>query len=180
MHGNNPTRTYIETVFQQAAGEGLIAGWKRLTVNYGGAPKWRLTFHPSVTFTEPGSGIVDGTAEVRTYREGQLVAAALESARKALRKALASPSAALDTWMEKAMGGYTTDQLSEAFDRVKPRGNWKLPVDARLPADLTDEDRRCIDTAITFYTGGIATWQRDGDQGDWIVTAPGYYACIGS
>lgn len=71
--------------------------------------------------------------------------------------------------------GHTEEELRAAFALVKPAGNWKMPVDAVIPAGT---DHRLIEDAILFYTGGMAEFQRQGES--WRVTAPGYYHCIGS
>ena len=76
MHGNNPTRDYIEGELTRHAAAGRIRSWKRLPLNYGGAPKWEV----ELTL---GGVPPDGTVPIRTYQEGKLVCAALASAEQA-------------------------------------------------------------------------------------------------
>jgi hypothetical protein len=184
MHGNNPTRDSIERALAHHAQTGAIRSWKRLDLTYSGAPKWEVTFNPEVH---------DATVPVKTYQEGKLVCGALASAEarynRAAEKAAeviaryqeaATAGGTIDDYLKRSMGGYTDEQLRAAFERVACRSNWKDPIACDLPADLTDDDRRMIDTAITHWTGSIAEWTRDGDGGCWTVRAAGYYASIGS
>lgn len=76
---------------------------------------------------------------------------------------------------EKVYGGYTHEQLTEAFALVKNRENWKLPIAATVPADA---DRACISAAVVFFTGSQAEFI-PGRRG-LHVGAAGYYAAIGS
>jgi hypothetical protein len=78
---------------------------------------------------------------------------------------------------DKVYGGFTHDQLSAAFELVKPVGNWKGPIKATVPGST---DVMAIHAAVEFFTGGEATIVSDEKTGALHVTAPGYYACIGS
>ena len=71
---------------------------------------------------------------------------------------------------------YTREQLTEAFNLVKPARNWKLAIDANVPADA---DLRLLNSAVVFFTGGIISYDRQAD-GTIRVTSPGYYAEIGA
>lgn len=82
-----------------------------------------------------------------------------------------------ETRPDAVYSGYTRDELSEAFDQVKNPGDWKLPIDATVPADA---DRDCISAAVAFFTGSPAAFAAGPRAGRWRVTAAGYYACIGS
>ncbi len=73
-------------------------------------------------------------------------------------------------------GGYTRDQLTEAFSLVKPAENWKYPISASIP-DGTDE--KLVTCAIIFFTGSIPDFFTDSD-GERYVLASGYYNEIGS
>jgi hypothetical protein len=77
---------------------------------------------------------------------------------------------------EAVFGGYTEDQLREAFRLVKDKENWKLPVDAVVPGGA---NRDAISAAVAFYTGSSAEFVKTG-KGRYRVLAAGYYACIGS
>lgn len=72
-------------------------------------------------------------------------------------------------------GGYTQDQLKNAFTLVESQENWKYPIDAEIPAN----DRHIVATAIEFFAGGQATFTAAG-EGRLRVKAPGYYALIGA
>jgi hypothetical protein len=75
--------------------------------------------------------------------------------------------------------GYTPEQLRDAFDRVKNRANWKLPIARAFPEGISEAERKVIDAAITFHTGSIAEWTET-ENGLWFVAATGYYAEIGA
>lgn len=77
----------------------------------------------------------------------------------------------------KVYGGYTHDQLSAAFELVKPMHNWKLAIKATVPGST---DVMLLHAAVEFFTGGEAAIVSDPKTGTLHVTAPGYYACIGS
>lgn len=81
----------------------------------------------------------------------------------------------MGTTNKPVFGGYTDDELRAAFALVKTPGNWKLPVDAVVPADA---DRDAIDAAVAYFTGGGAEFMKV--PAGWRVLAAGYYACIGS
>lgn len=74
-----------------------------------------------------------------------------------------------------ARGGYTQDQLKNAFTMVENRDNWKHPIDAEIP----EIDRHIVATAIEFFAGGKAKFTAAG-EGRLRVKAPGYYALIGA
>jgi hypothetical protein len=73
-------------------------------------------------------------------------------------------------------GGYSYDQLKAAFALVRPASDWKLPIDAIVPAET---DTMAVHAAVEFFTGGQAEIVSR-PNGTMRVTAPGYYACIGS
>jgi hypothetical protein len=172
MHGNNPTRDWIEAELTRHAADGRIKSWQRHPDfgRYGNAPKWEVRLNP--VSVPAGAGLLYGTVPLKTYQEGRLFCAALASAEK-------MPQAAgIAEQIRRSMGGYTQEQLQESFDLVCSRDNWKDPVRCVLPADLTAEDRRRIEIAITHFTGSVAQWSLDAD-GCWVVEAAGYYAAIG-
>lgn len=62
------------------------------------------------------------------------------------------------------------------FDRIKPAGNWKEAISARIdPAEFDDCDQACI-----WFTGSTLTREAMTADGKLWVTAPGYYATIGA
>lgn len=73
-------------------------------------------------------------------------------------------------------GGYTHDQLSDAFDSVADKGNWKLAIDAIVGSDA---DRRMIADAVIYFAGSIADFE-ELEDGTFRVTADGYYASVGA
>jgi hypothetical protein len=92
-----------------------------------------------------------------------------------LQRAAPAIARALDEADREAGEGYTAGQLSAAFDLVKNRGNWKLPIDAVVPASA---DTRLIADACLHYAGSPVDFQPV--KGGLRVTGAGYYACIGS
>ncbi len=72
--------------------------------------------------------------------------------------------------------GYTRRQLTDAFELVKPAENWKMPVDAMVPAGTS---RLLVTSAIIFFTGSIPSYRAQPD-GSLIVVADGYYRAVGA
>jgi hypothetical protein len=77
---------------------------------------------------------------------------------------------------QPVFGGYTDDELRDAFELVRPAENWKLPIDATVP-EGTDTD--VILAAVCYFTGGPAFFEANGD-GTIHVTGAGYYAQVGA
>lgn len=73
--------------------------------------------------------------------------------------------------------GFTKRELQEAFKLVENKTNWKLPIDAVLPAVTPVEELNKINAAIIFFSGGGAAIHQTLDG--WRITAPGYYRNIG-
>lgn len=67
-------------------------------------------------------------------------------------------------------------RLSEVFDLVKPEGNWKMPIHARVPKTAATE--REVSDAVIFYCGGVPFVVEDGEH--WVVTGAGYYEWVGA
>lgn len=82
----------------------------------------------------------------------------------------------VDASLEAAQGGYTLDQLSDAFDSVADPVNWKCAVDAIVPATANLD---LIGRAVTWFAGCIAEFETLPD-GQVRVTADGYYLSVGS
>lgn len=80
--------------------------------------------------------------------------------------------AEIDAFLEEGKGGFTVEQLSEAFDAVKNEEHWKNPVDAIVAAEM----RGVLEKAIPWYTGTEASFEDDAEDGYLRVTALGYYA----
>lgn len=72
-------------------------------------------------------------------------------------------------------GGWTRGQLSEAFDLVKPAGNWKMPIDAIVKDDV---DLQLLNDAVAFFTGGLISTDRTSKGVR--VRSEGYYHHIGA
>ena len=71
---------------------------------------------------------------------------------------------------DEVFDGLTRDELAAAFRLVKNPANWKLAIDAVVPATA---DREAM-----FYAGCLPEFVRVADG--WRVLAAGYYACIGA
>lgn len=79
----------------------------------------------------------------------------------------------------------TRGELSDAFDLVVPRDNWKRPIDRVIEADFDTIDR--VRRATVFFAGCVATVEviepaadRTDGKAKYRVTAPGYYAAVGA
>jgi hypothetical protein len=68
-------------------------------------------------------------------------------------------------------------ELAAAFNKVCNAENWKLPVKASVFAN--EQERAMIAAAVGFFTGSVATFKAL-KGGNYRVSAPGYYATIGS
>jgi hypothetical protein len=77
---------------------------------------------------------------------------------------------------EQVFAGFTKNELMDAFDLVKPKANWKEPIDAII----TEDKQEVVDSAIAFFTGGGADYCHVKSVGQMRVTAPGYYVMIGA
>lgn len=67
--------------------------------------------------------------------------------------------------------GFTTTQLSRAFDKVRNPKDWKLPIKAIIDA----KDQAVVEATIGYHVYGGATF-RNLPGGKLEVRAPGYYA----
>ena len=72
--------------------------------------------------------------------------------------------------------GYNRKQLHEAFDAVKDKKAWKMPIDAIIPSDKVD----VTEAAIGFFAGGGAEVIKTFKNGTVRIIAPGYYELIGA
>jgi hypothetical protein len=73
----------------------------------------------------------------------------------------------------------TERELHRAFDAVANPTNWKLAVEADIPAEGVDEG--LIADAVAYFTGSLAEVYPHPTEKGWLcVDAAGYYACIGS
>ena len=77
-----------------------------------------------------------------------------------------------------AYGGYTNQQLSDAFDLVKSDVHWKYPID-KVIEGATRAQLDLIETAIRYYAGGGVSFQHLPDRCV-RVRAAGYYNLIGA
>ena len=73
--------------------------------------------------------------------------------------------------------GFTRRQLTEAFNRVENKENWKLPIDAVVTVNFAELN--AIKAAVIFFTGGAAKSKRR-LAGVYHITAPGYYNSVGA
>lgn len=70
-------------------------------------------------------------------------------------------------------------ELCAAFDRVKDATRWKNPINATIP-ELNKEEELIMGSAITFYTGSVATFTALDENNFVQVKADGYYVAIGA
>lgn len=78
--------------------------------------------------------------------------------------------------LDNLLGGYSQDELEQAFKLVRPASHWKDPISAKVPAD-TNLD--LLQFAVGYYTGSLAEISK-ADDGQFLVEADGYYATIGA
>lgn len=71
----------------------------------------------------------------------------------------------------------TRGELSQAFDLVANRDNWKMPIDATVWLD--DWQKACVHEAVIFFTGSIPRFHWLAPR-QYRVVAAGYYATIGA
>lgn len=78
--------------------------------------------------------------------------------------------------------GITRQRLCDLFNTVADPDNWKNPIDAVIDLDPADEE--LLKRAVVFFTGSVATIERDPfgrDNGiEARVVADGYYNAIGA
>jgi hypothetical protein len=79
---------------------------------------------------------------------------------------------------DKQPNGFTVNEMSRAFDRVKSAENWKNPI-SKIIEIKGDEDARLITEAVIFYTGSVPTITPLG-MGKFGVKAAGYYLTVGA
>lgn len=73
--------------------------------------------------------------------------------------------------------GKTIGDAHDAFDRVKPKDNWKMPI-AKI-VQCSEEEAAFIAYACEFMCGGGASYEPIGAF-SFKFTHPGYYAVIGA
>lgn len=72
--------------------------------------------------------------------------------------------------MEKVFGGYTKNELEEAFNKVRDPKDWKNPIFKRVWLPKLSVTL----AAIIFFTGTVAKVQRFSGRDDATVTSEGY------
>jgi hypothetical protein len=86
----------------------------------------------------------------------------------------------LEAAHDRLMGfrGYTKTQLEVAFNEIKPKPNWKLPINAVIPKP-NEEHAKLLDAASVYYTSSSITIVPMGK--DRVrVRAAGYYNTVGA
>lgn len=78
----------------------------------------------------------------------------------------------ISRYLKDAAGGYTQDQLSDAFNAVRNAEHWKNPVDAVIPRDMMD----VVGRAVPWFTGTEASFSDTLKPEEVRVTAMGYWA----
>ena len=71
---------------------------------------------------------------------------------------------------------YTSQQLDDAFELVRPKPNWKYNINKVLPKDT---DIKLIEEAIIYRCGCCADFETL-KNGKIRVTAVGYYIAVGA
>jgi hypothetical protein len=76
------------------------------------------------------------------------------------------------------MGGYTYEQLHNAFLKVAPKDNWKNPIVVAVPA----REVAVTVAAIEFFTGGKSELHalEPPYRGMTLIKSPGYYIATGA
>lgn len=74
-------------------------------------------------------------------------------------------------WNAIVYQGRSRAELTEAFDKVRDRKDWKEPIDAII---LAEELGNCL-AAIEYFTATVAEYHHFGD-GTTRITADGYRA----
>jgi hypothetical protein len=67
--------------------------------------------------------------------------------------------------------------LSDVFDKVANKENWKMPIDATVA--LTDAEIAILTDAVIFYAGCVPSVTKLGN-GRYRVQAEGYYNAVGA
>jgi hypothetical protein len=67
--------------------------------------------------------------------------------------------------------------LSAAFDLVKDKSNWKMPINAKVPAT---ENIDLIESAIVHFTSSIPSISIVSGGKFFRIKAAGYYKTVGS
>lgn len=78
----------------------------------------------------------------------------------------------------KDMKPVTRAVLKEAFEMVEDKENWKNPVRAEVSC-LSWTTLLVVKYAVTYFTGSVAKVKRL-ENGNYLVTAPGYYLTCGA
>jgi len=71
---------------------------------------------------------------------------------------------------------YSRAELTEAFNKVCNKDNWKLPIRAEI--ETNDQDR--VHQAVIFFTGDVPNFKPVGNTTKLKVVADGYYAVCGA
>jgi hypothetical protein len=111
------------------------------------------------------------------------------NARKYGYQLISTPKETFDSWVNKCKGkeesvkpkvestAPTQEQLSAAFDLVKDKSNWKMPINAKVPAT---ENIDLIESAIVHFTSSIPSISIVSGGKFFRIKAAGYYKTVGS
>ena len=75
-------------------------------------------------------------------------------------------------WLEEGMGGYTLEELQEAFRAVRNPEHWKMDIDATVDAKLG----AILEYAVPWHTGGMPPYVEHLKDGKIRVMADGYWS----
>ena len=78
---------------------------------------------------------------------------------------------------EIVIEGYSRGELSKAFDNIKNKENWKMPINAVIHR----EDYRICSLAVEFFCGSFLSRQSIcGCPDEILVHSEGYYSAVGA
>lgn len=89
------------------------------------------------------------------------------------------------SWIAAKVQGVpvTHGELSDAFERVKPKPNWKLPICAEITTATTEAESArevaMIREAVVYFCGCVPEIRHQGNF-RFLVTAVGYYEAVGA
>lgn len=77
------------------------------------------------------------------------------------------------------LGGYEQDDLEADFKLVHNKENWKMEIDAVVPAELVEDVNR-LSFAVMFFTGDYPDIETIDSGKFYHVRGAGYYNIIGA
>lgn len=79
----------------------------------------------------------------------------------------------VEAYLRESLGGFTPDQLNDAFTAVQDKDHWKNPIDAVVDRSQIE----VLTRSIPYHTGTFASFEDvEGQPFKVRVTADGYFA----